>query len=113
MSQRGSFANSAAHVFSGSSLVILSQLVLTPIIARIYGPEAYGVYGLFLALSLNLAQLSDPGLFTAYVLPRDHDRFLDLVRLDLICFAAVLLLILPFCLAHEVIYTWVPAPDVS
>ncbi|MBK8339067.1 MAG: lipopolysaccharide biosynthesis protein [Flavobacteriales bacterium] len=109
VSQRGSFANSAAHVFSGSSLVILSQLVLTPIIARIYGPEAYGVYGLFLALSLNLAQLSDPGLFTAYVLPRDHDRFLDLVRLDLICFAAVLLLMLPFCLAHEMIYTWVPA----
>ncbi len=79
----GSFARNSFHVLSGNALAMASQLILTPIIARIYGPEAYGLYALYMALSMNLAAMSDLGYATAYVLPRDEERFLQLVRFNI------------------------------
>jgi O-antigen/teichoic acid export membrane protein len=79
----GSFARNTFHVFSGNGLAMISQVVLTPIIARIYGPEAYGIYGLFVALMMNLASFGDLGYSMAYVLPKEEERFLSLVRLNL------------------------------
>lgn len=79
----GSFARNSFHVLSGNALAMASQLILTPLIARIYGPEAYGLYALYMALSMNLAAMSDLGYATAYVLPRDEERFLHLVRFNI------------------------------
>ena len=77
------FSRNSFTVFSAQSITVGSQLLLTPLIARVYGPEAYGVYGLFLALVMNLSSVADPGYSLAYVLPKDDRRFRDLVRLNL------------------------------
>ncbi len=79
----GSFARHSFQVFSGNALAMASQLVLTPLLGRIYGPEAYGVYGIFMALMMNLSYVADMGLSNAYVLPRDEERFRDLFRINL------------------------------
>ncbi|MEZ4739933.1 MAG: lipopolysaccharide biosynthesis protein [Flavobacteriales bacterium] len=92
----GSFARNSFHVFSGNSLAMVSQVILTPIVARIYGPEAYGIYGLFAALMMNLASFGDLGYSMAYVLPKEEERFLGLVRLNLA-------LILFVCVAFEIV----------
>jgi len=80
----GSFARNIFDVFSGNSLGMLSQVLLTPIIARLYGPEAYGLYGLFIAVMMNIAAFGDLGYSSAYVLPKEEDRFIDLVRLNMV-----------------------------
>ena len=92
---RGSFARNIAYAFSGTALVVLSQLLLTPFIARVYGPEAYGIYGLFLNLCMNLALVADLGYSNAYALPKDDERMIDLFRGNLI-------------LLGEVMVGWVP-----
>ena len=104
----GSFARNTFHVFSGNSLSMLSQLILTPIIARIYGPEAYGVFGLFTALMMNLASFGDFGYTMAYVLPRDEDRFRDLVRLNLGLTASACGLFFLVTLNRDLVYDLLP-----
>lgn len=80
---KDSFARHVFTIFSGNSVVLLSQLLLTPIIARIYGPEVYGVYGLFLALVVNMSSFADLGYSTAYVLPKEDSEYMHLLRVNL------------------------------
>lgn len=80
---KGSFARHAAAVIGGNSVAMLSQLLLTPLIARIYGPEAYGAYAIYMALIVNLSSVSDLGYSMAYVLPREEGRFMHLLRFNI------------------------------
>lgn len=104
----GSFARNAAFAFSGTALVTASQLILTPLVARIYGPEVYGAYGIFLGLCTSLSLVADMGFTQAYVLPREEGRFLDLVRGNLILLAAVFVLLIPIGALYGPIYDVLP-----
>lgn len=80
---KGTFARSVAGVVGGNAIGMASQLLLTPLIARIYGPEAYGAYAIYMALMINLASVSDLGYSMAYVLPRKEADFLQLLRFNI------------------------------
>jgi O-antigen/teichoic acid export membrane protein len=108
MRRSGSFARHAMQAFSGVALITLSQLILTPIIARIYGPASYSVYGLFLALASNFALIAELGYTSAYVLPRKEDDFLNLVRINLTALGAITALLIPACLAKDLLYALIP-----
>ncbi len=112
---KDSFARNAFTVFGGNSVVMLSQLLLTPLIARIYGPEAYGIYGLFGALVLNFSSFADLGYSSAYVLPKEKERFLHLFRLNSVLLGAVVLVALVVALLREPLYAalpdWAPLDD--
>ncbi len=105
---KDSFARNAFTVFSGNSVVLLSQLLLTPIIARIYGPEAYGIYGLFLALVLNFSSFADLGYSNAYVLPKEDDRFLHLFRLNLSLLGVMVFVATVLAIFKEPLYDLMP-----
>lgn len=105
---KDSFSRNAFAVFSGNTVVLLSQLVLTPVIARIYGPEAYGIYGLFSALVMNLSSFTDLGYSNAYVLPKEDERFVHLLRLNFVLLAVVCLVLLVVAMLHEQLYALLP-----
>jgi O-antigen/teichoic acid export membrane protein len=106
---KDSFSKHAFQVFSSNALVIVGQLVLSPIIARIYGPEAYGIYGFFLALTMNLASLGDMGYSMAYVLPKEDERFLHLVRLNLALTGGIVLACVVAGHTRDFLFTRFPA----
>lgn len=106
---KGSFTRNAFTAFGGYSVVLMSQLVFTPIIARVYGPEAYGIYGLFVALVTNLSSFTDLGYSMAYVLPREHDRFMHLFRLNFSLLILLCLLSFIPALLHTRLYALVPS----
>lgn len=108
---KDSFASNAFTVFGGNSVVLLSQLILTPVIARIYGPEAYGIYGLFTALVLNFSAFAEMGYTSAYVLPKEHDRFMHLYRLNLALLAVVATVALLMALLRDHVYALLPEWD--
>ena len=54
---KGSFARNAFYTSSDALVTILAQVILTPLVARIYGPEAYGIYGLFMSITMNLSTI--------------------------------------------------------
>ncbi|MBL0127294.1 MAG: hypothetical protein IPP83_07490 [Flavobacteriales bacterium] len=105
---KDSFARNVFTVFSGNSVVLLSQLALTPLIARVYGPEAYGIYGLFYAILLNMAAFTDLGYGSAYVLPKEDKDYMHLLRLNLTLLAVVVVLALGMGLLREPLYTLFP-----
>ena len=108
MRTKGSFARNAAYAFSGTALITGSQLILPPFLARIYGPEVYGAYGIFSSLCMSLAVVADLGYTQAYLLTPREDRFLDLFRGHLLILAALFVLLLPVVALHERIYAWMP-----
>lgn len=105
---KDTFAHNAFAVFSGNSVSLVSQLVLTPLIARIYGPEAYGIYGLFTALVMNFSAFTDLGYSNAYVLPKEDGRFMHLLRLNFALLGVILFLTLLMALFSETLYAVVP-----
>lgn len=77
---KGSFAQNFAFNFSGKAIGILAQVAFAPLLARIYGPEAYGVFAVFNATAANLALVSTLRLEGALILPKDDDEFNPLVK---------------------------------
>ena len=66
----------------------------TPIITRLYGPEAYGLLGTFMALVAVLVPVATLAYPIAIVLPRDNADARALVRLCLLISSSVMLLAL-------------------
>lgn len=78
---KDSFIQNFAITFTGSFFSILIQLLLTPIIARIYPPEAYGTFSLFNAIVSNLALIGTLTYVRALLLPKTHRDFIHLAQL--------------------------------
>ena len=93
------FARNVAIVASGTAGAQAITIAFAPIITRLYGPEAFGLLGTFvaiLAIAAPIAALTYP---IAIVLPKDDRDAIGLVRLSIILsfgmslLASVLLLI--------------------
>ena len=106
---RNSFARNALYTFSDAAVNILSQLILTPVIARIYGPAAYGVYGLFTSITSAMAGLGTLGYTAAFVLPREERDFRALFRAAGTLLLGLCLLSLPLFLVPTLLYTLFPS----
>src|SRR6186713_2063768 len=78
--RKGSFARHVLYSMSDAIASILAQLLLTPLVARIYGPEAYGIYGLFISIAMNLSLVAGLSYPNALMVPREEERFHHLAR---------------------------------
>jgi len=89
---RSRFARNVAVVASGTAGAQAITMAFAPLITRIYGPEAFGLLGTFMAIvavAVPVAALAYP---IAIVLPREDRDALGLVRLSVILSFAVALL---------------------
>lgn len=73
-----------AFLLSGSGINIAIQIIVSPILTRIYGPEAYGIFSIFNAICTNLALLATIRLPQAILLPKQENDFHALMRLALL-----------------------------
>ena len=71
-------------VVSGTAGAQAITMAFMPVITRIYGPEAYGVLGTFLSVTLMLIPIAALTYPIAIVLPRRDDDARGLVRLSLV-----------------------------
>ena len=89
---RSRFARNVAVVASGTAGAQVITMAFAPLITRIYGPEAFGLLGTFMAIvavAIPVAALAYP---IAIVLPREDRDALGLVRLSIILSFGVALL---------------------
>lgn len=87
------FWRSVVTLASGTAFAQIINIAFAPLIARMYGPEAFGVLGTFmaiLAIVIPLAALAYP---IAIVLPREDCQAIDLVRLSFVLSVAISLLV--------------------
>ena len=81
--KEGSFIQNITYTISGNAYGILLQLIFSPILARIYSPEAYGVFGLYMAVVANISMFSLLMLPNAFVIPEKEREFSRLLQLTL------------------------------
>ncbi|MFN7491486.1 MAG: lipopolysaccharide biosynthesis protein [Cyclobacteriaceae bacterium] len=106
----GSFAQSYAIVLSGTGVNILVQILITPIITRIYGPEAYGTYSIFNAIATNIAMVATLRFPQALLLPPRERDFHILMRVTVVsALATTAITFMAFYFAATPLLKWLGA----
>lgn len=104
---RSQFARNVAVVATGTAGAQAITMAIAPLITRLYGPEAFGIMGTFLALvgiTAPLAALSYP---IAIVLPKDDSDALGIALLSvLVSLGIAAAMSLVILVAHEPILTF-------
>lgn len=92
LTKKGSFTQNLAVTIFGSGLSLVIGFLFTPFIARIYGPEEYGLFSLFNAFATNITLISSLGYVSAVVLPKKENQFMGLMQLVVLLTLATSLL---------------------
>ncbi|HMR81691.1 MAG TPA: oligosaccharide flippase family protein [Niabella sp.] len=105
---KSSFVRNFTYVFAGNGLALLIGLAFTLIFSRIYTPEDYGLFALYMSLVTIAGQfvtLQYPG---AFVIPKEEDKFFNLIRASLLCVAllSLLLFIVLLLAKNQVLHTF-------
>lgn len=79
--QEDSFTHNLAVTFSGNALAQIIGVAFTPFIARIYGPQSYGIFALFMAVVSNLSPLSTLQFPSGYVAAPNREEFFRIVKI--------------------------------
>jgi lipopolysaccharide exporter len=110
----GSFAHNLLVTFSGNALALFLGLLFTPFIARLYGPEAYGIFALFAALINNISPLITWQFPTGYPTIKDDQEFYGVVQLNLLVAGVmVFLCLLVAGLAGGPLLAWVSLEELT
>ncbi|NOX63644.1 MAG: oligosaccharide flippase family protein [Chloroflexi bacterium] len=80
---RGSFALDALKLMSGSTLAQVITILAAPILTRLYGPAAFGVLGLFIAVTRILTQVVGLRYELAIMLPKEEKEAINVTGLAL------------------------------
>ncbi len=81
---RRPFVRNVVVVAGGTALAQAITVAFSPVITRLYGPEAFGVLGVFVALVAMIAPVTSLAYGYAVVLPRSDDDARALVKLSLL-----------------------------
>lgn len=81
--QKGSFAQNFAMLFSSNLISQLIGLMMLPIISRLYPPEIYGVFSIFIVLVTTIGVFASFKYEAALVLPTTDKEFKALLHLTL------------------------------
>lgn len=81
---KGSFARNLALTFSGNAISLALGFAFTPFIARVYGPEIYGIFAFFSAIVNSIVPVSTFQFPSGFVAAKDDNEFYDLLKLTFI-----------------------------
>ena len=101
---RSTFIRNVAIVASGTAGAQAINMAFAPLITRLYGPEAFGLLGAFLAVVTILTPLAALAYPIAIVLPRSDSEARGIARLSLLIVAFVTFpLLLVFLFAGDLL----------
>lgn len=80
----GQFGRNVLVVASGTAAAQIIYLASSPVITRMYGPEAYGLMGAFMAIAAIIGPVAALTYPMAIILPKDNNEARVLVRLSLL-----------------------------
>ena len=77
--KENTFARNLFLSFSGNAVSMILGFCMTPFIAKVYGPEVYGIFALFIALITTLSPLSTLQFPSGFVATSSKREFRHLV----------------------------------
>lgn len=93
---KGSFHQNFAITLSWNTLAVAVGFLYTPFLARLYTPEAYGLFGVYLALAQNVSLVATLQLPRAYTLAETGNDMSRLFSASAL-FTAVVVIVILFC----------------
>lgn len=87
--QKDSFAQNVVLMSSASAWGILIQFAFAPILSRIYEPEVYGLFSIFITLLNVTMTFMMVGYNRALLLPKDRASLQALLRLSILASTAI------------------------
>ena len=94
--KQSSFTRNVASVGFGIAGAQAISLLVSPLLTRLYGPEAYGVLAAYNAVVNVITPLATLGFANAIVMPEDDDRASAVARLSFVSAAVVAPVLLLF-----------------
>ncbi|MFG6119306.1 oligosaccharide flippase family protein [Thalassobacillus sp. B23F22_16] len=101
---KSKFIKNIAIVASGTIAAQIINFGLTPVITRIYGPDAFGLLGTFMAVINILGPIAALTFPIAIVLPKSHNKAKQIIKLALVvCLSFGIILSIMLLLAFDII----------
>src|SRR5680860_1336201 len=93
---KGEFNRNVLTLMTGTGIAQVIPLAITPILTRIYSPEQFGVFALFIAIASSLSIVATGRYELAIMLPRKDTDAANITVLSMIinCFVSSLLFII-------------------
>lgn len=112
--KHGSFAGDMLKLVSGSTGAQVITLLVTPILTRLFSPEAFGVGVAFASLITVISVFLCLRYEQAIVLPSERDHAINLSALSLLSGAAVTAVVtVVFMVWGPVIFGWLNMPEMD
>lgn len=113
-SKSTTFATDVLKIISGTTIAQLIVLLSTPIITRLYGPEPFGLLGIFTSITTVLGVIACLSLNFAILLPKSDKEAVNLLSLSILSAILISILTIPFVLlGRDVIAELLGAPELS
>lgn len=80
---KGSFIKNVMTVATGTIFAQVITIIFSPFITRLYGPEAFGVLGVFMAVTALFSSIVSLTYPMAIILPKDDREAIILVKISL------------------------------
>jgi O-antigen/teichoic acid export membrane protein len=111
---QSTFVRNVAVVATGTAGAQAITMAFSPIITRLYGPEAFGILGTFMAILTVVAPVVALSYPVAIVLPRDDRDALGLARLSIyISFGVMLFVSLLFWIGGDRLLIFIGAESLK
>ena len=99
-SSSSSFAKDVVKIVTGTTFAQVITVLASPLITRLYGPEAFGLLALFISINNIIGVIACMRYEVAIMLPKDDREAANLLNLSLLCVVIVSGLTVP------VLYFW-------
>lgn len=96
-SKSNSFATDVLKLVTGTTIAQIITILASPILTRLYGPEAFGLFALFTSITAIIGIIACMRYELAILLPKDDEDAVNLLVLS-IFIAAIVSILTGFCL---------------
>jgi lipopolysaccharide exporter len=111
---QGSFVRDILHLGSGTAISQIIIILASPVLTRLYAPEAFGVTALFVALATVFSTMSGLRYELAILLPEDDSDGFDLLILHVFLTMLIGAIIGSiFLLGRDFIADWLNSPSLA
>lgn len=94
------FASDVLKIVSGTTLAQIIIILSSPIITRLYGPEAFGLLGIFTSITAIIGIIACMSLNYAIILPKTNEEAINLLALCLLMVSLVSFITVPIVLFY-------------
>jgi lipopolysaccharide exporter len=113
-SRSSSFTTDVFKLATGTTIAQIITVLVSPILTRLYGPEAFGFLALFISITSIIGVVACMRYELAIMLPKTEEEAANLLGLCLLCVAVVSVLTVPaLYFGGEVLTSLLSAPGLG